>query len=483
MKTRITILLFLVAITAVTRAQTDIRAVQEALANVIHNHPEPICGDTIATKLSKKFSKSPEMQTAIAAAYMKNTNREKAELYLAKANAIEHNGMRGYAPALIIQGDLFRDANNIDSAAVYYKRAIDIDPTNPDSYINYAMMYAKYGKTELAIAELERMRTALPSYNVDATIADVYTMAQDERGATSFYEKTDMDLLRKDQILSYAIGLYEQQKYQDGIALLTKAAKKWPEEKQINRLMLWHCAAAGQYEEAIVNAQKFMDVTPADSVWTIDYYALGCSYLLSGNTDEAFVEFKKCEEKDDMWNAVKKNISSVFTAATNKLRDQKQYDEALALMRRYINYRGKNATAFNHITIIQILNTQLTDIDESVRTITDAQPLLNACKDFISNYPDNENVDYIMFLKWRWLTSFDTNMEYTALQEALDLYRHLNAITDRDKGQDSRLIQVCRYLASYNWENNYRTRAKQYWRQILTIDPDNEAAKKALSEK
>lgn len=485
-------IVFLLCLTASVQAQTDIRAVQQALAQVIHNHPEPICGDTIAQKLSKKFAHSPEMQTAIAAAYMKNNNRERAEHYLAKANSISHNGMRGYAPALIIQADILRDYNYIDSAAVFYDQAIAVDPTNPDAYINYAMMYAKYGDTQKGIAKLEQMRTALPTYNVDATIADVYTMAQDERGATSFYEKTDLDLLRKDQVLSYAIGLYEQKKYVEGIALLNKIRTKWPKEKQINRLMLWHCAAAQHYDDAITNARVFLDMTPKDSVWSIDYFALGSSYLM--NTvpttmtyaeaqDAAFDAFTQCEAKDDMWKAVKKNIPSVFTAATTALRDQKRYDEALALMRRYIAHRGKDASAFNHISVIQTLNAQLTEIDSDSRTMADAQPLMQACTDFIRQFPDNENLDYIMFLKWRWLTSFDTNMDYTALQEALDLYRHLKGIADRDKGQNSRLVLVIRYLASYNYEKlNRRTRAKEYWREILEIDPDDEVANRMLGQ-
>lgn len=487
-----TIALFSIAAVTPLSAQTDIRAVQQALAQVIHNHHEPICGDTIATKLSEKFSKSPEMQTAIAAAYMRNNNRERAEFYLAKANNIDYNGMKGYGPALIIQGDILRDYNYLDSAATFYDRAIAVDPTNPDAYINYAMMYAKYGNTERSIAKLEQMRQAIPTYNVDATIADVYTMAQDERGATTFYEKTDIDLLRKDQVLSYAIGLYEQQKYVEGIALLNKVRTKWPEEKQINRLMLWHCAAAQHYDDAITNARIFMERTPKDSIWSIDYFALGSSYLLNTTaTADAYAEaqnaafdaFKQCEEKNDLWKAVKKNIPSVFTAATNSLREQKRYDEALSLMRRYISYRGTEATAFNHISVIQTLNAQLTEIDSDARTLGDAQPLLQACTDFIRQFPDNENVDYIMFLKWRWLTSFDTEMQYTALQEALELYRHLHGMADRDKGQDSRLIQVCRYLASYNYEKLKRTsKAKEYWTEILSINPEDETAKRMLGQ-
>lgn len=491
MKSTITTLIFLcLGITA--SAQTDYRAVEQALARVIYDHPEPNCGDTVATKLSEKFKKSPEMQTAIGAAYMKNNNRSKAEYYLNKANAINRNGMKGYAPALVLQGDIYRDYSDIDSAATFYNRAIALNPTDPDPYVNYALMYACYGEADTAIKKIEEMRIAIPGYNVDPIIADIYTLANDNEGVNSFYENIDYDRLRRDQVLRYAIKLYEQKKYDEGIVLLTKTRNKWPKEKQINRLMLWHCAAAHQYEEAVDNAKVFMDKTPEDSIWTIDYFALGSSYLLnthpkgdnySKSVDDAFSTFTKCESKDDVWRAAKKNIPSVFTAATKSLREEKRYDEALALMRRYIIYRGKDATSYNYIAIIQILNAQLTDVDDKARTLQDAQPLLNACNDFIKRYKEDVNLDYIMFLKWRWLTSFDKKMEYTATQEALDLYRCLKGIKDRDKGQDSRLVQAIHYLASYNWEKlDRRTRAREYCREILAIDPNNEFAHKMLAQ-
>lgn len=463
-------------------AQTDIRAVKQALALVIHNHLEPQCGDTVAVKLSEKFAKSPEMQTAIASAYLQNSNREKAEHYLAKANAIVHDGVKGYAPALIIQGDILRDANYIDSAAVYYERAMQVDPKNPDAYVNYALMYARYGKTEQGIAKLESLRSTLPTFNVDATIADVYSVAQDEKGATAFFEKTDFNLLRKDQVLSYAIGLYEQQKYTEGMELLGKALQKFPNEKQVNRLMLWHSAAAEHYDEAIANGKIFIEKAAEDSIWSIDYYAMGCSYLLTDHVDEAFDAFGKCEAKDDIWKAVKKNIPSVFNAAIGKLRDAKQYDEALKLQHRFLDYRGDAVTSYNYISLIQTLNAQLTDKDEAERTLQDAQPLIDACKHFEKTYPTDQNVDFVMFIHWRWLTVFDTNMDYVAVPEAQRLYNYLNNYPDRDKGQDSRLIQALRYIASYNYfKLNKPSYAKTLWKRILEIDPNDEVAQKALT--
>lgn len=482
MTRRLTYIFILCLLMAVqSYAQTDIKAVRMALAQVIHNHREPQCGDTVAVKLSQKFSKSAEMQTAIAMAYLQNSNREKAEHYLAKANNIEHDGIRGYAPALILQGDILRDNNYVDSATVYYERAMQIDPRNPDSYVNMAMMYARYGNTERGIQIMEQLRTALPTYNVDGTIADLYSVAQDQRGATTYFEKTDFNLLRKDQVLSYAIGLYEQQKYAEGIELLGKAKEKWPQDKQVSRLLLWHCSAAQQYDEAIKHGTQYLDKTPEDSVWSIDHYAMGCSYLLTDQYDAAFEAFRKCQTKTDAWKAVQRNIPSVFTIATNRLREEKRYEEALALQRRFIEFRGSSATARNYVGIIQTLNAQLTDKDDQLRTREDAQPLIDACKKYERDYPQDENVDYVMFIHWRWLTVFDKEMDYVALPEAQRLYKYLDTYPDRDKGQDSRLIQVIRYIASYNYFKLRRvTYAKSLWKRILEIDPNDEVARKAL---
>lgn len=464
-----------------TKAQTDIKAVKQALAMVIHNHREPQCGDTVAVMLSKKFAGSPEIQTAIASAYLQNQNREKAEYYLKKANEVEHNGTKGYAPAYIIQGDIYREYNDIDSAAVFYERAIAADPENADSYVNYALMFARLGDTSKGVAMLERMRVAIPTFNVDATIADVYSLAQDQRGATQYFEKANFDVLRKDQVLSYAIGLYEQQRYNTAINILTKAQQRFPDEKQVNRLMLWHCSAAQQYELAITNGRKFVEVTPEDSIWSIDYYALGTSYLLTNDIDSAFDAFTKCMTKDDAWRAVKNNVPSVFAVAANSMREQKQYDEALALQRRFIAWRGEAVTARNYISLIQTLNAKLTDMEVDERTADDAQPLIEQCKRFEKEYPDDENVDFVMFLHWRWLTVFDTEVNYVALKEAQALYKYLDNYPDRDRGQDSRLIQVLKYIASYNYfKLNRVTYAKTLWKRVLEIDPNDETALKAL---
>lgn len=462
-------------------AQTDIKAVKQALAMVIHNHREPQCGDTVAVQLSRKFANSPEMQTAIASAYLQNQNREKAEMYLAKANAIVHDGIKGYAPAYIIQGDIYHEYNDIDSAAIFYERAAEVDPQNSDAYINYALMYARRGDTAKGVAMLERMRTAIPTFNVDATIADVYSLAKDQQSATKFFEKADFDVLRKDQVLSYAIGLYEQQRYNTAINILTKAQERFPDEKQVNRLLLWHCSAAQQYDTAILNGKRYMEDTPEDSIWSIDHFAMGTSYLLTGDVDAAFDSFTKCNTKDDAWRAVKKNIPSVFAVAANAMREQKQYDEALSLQRRFLAWRGNEATARNYISLIQTLNAKLTDMDEESRTLADAQPLIDECRKFEKLYPKDENVDFVMFIHWRWLTVFDKDMDYVAMPEAQALYKYLDSYPDRDKGQDSRLIQVLKYIASYNYfKLNRTTYAKTLWKRILQIDPNDETAQKAL---
>lgn len=468
---------------AACRAQTDVKAVRMALAQVIHNHPEPICGDTMAVKLSKKFVKSPEMQTAIAAAYLQNSNREKAQHYLAKANDIVHDGVKGYGPALVLQGDILRDYGKTDSAAVCYERAMQVDAQNPDPYVNLAMMYARMSNTEKAIAVLEQLRTALPTYNVDGTIADVYSVANDRKGANDFFDRADFDVLRKDQVLTYSISLYEQQRYADGVELLNKAKQKWPADKQVCRMLLWHCAAAQHYDDAIANGNFFLESTPEDSIWSIDHYAMGCSYLLTGNEDAAFDSFGKCLAKDDMWRAVKNNVPSAFAIATNRLRDEKQFDHALALQRRYIAFRGKDATARNYISLIQTLNAQLTDIDDAQRTREDAQPLIDECKRFEQAYPKDENVDFVMFIHWRWLTVFDKAVEYVALPEAQKLYKHLDGLPERDRAQDLRLVQVLKYIASYNYVKlNRVTYAKSLYKRILEIDPEDETARKVLEK-
>ena len=131
----ITLSLFLFTFAHVERAYAqhykDPDAVQAAMALLIHH--QSTNADTIAKELSKRFRKSAAMQTALGRAYYRNNMRETTREYLAKAYKADST----FAPAYILHGDMYAEWA-VDSACIFYDKAIRCDSLNPDGYIHYA---------------------------------------------------------------------------------------------------------------------------------------------------------------------------------------------------------------------------------------------------------------------------------------------------------------------------------------------------------
>jgi cytochrome c-type biogenesis protein CcmH/NrfG len=58
--------------------------------------------------------------------------------------------------ALVELGNLFFDAEQLDSAIQFYARALELDPQNPDVRTDMGIMYRKKGDPDRAIAEFKK---------------------------------------------------------------------------------------------------------------------------------------------------------------------------------------------------------------------------------------------------------------------------------------------------------------------------------------
>ena len=138
-------------------------AVQAALAVVLHKYSTQ--ADTIANELSARFKEDADMQTAIARAYFRNNEREKTRRYLDKAFNIDET----FSPAYILKGDMYGEWD-VDSACLWFDKAIAVDSLNPIPYVKYATVMSRKDMDK-AKEKLEELRLAVPDYNVDIEIA------------------------------------------------------------------------------------------------------------------------------------------------------------------------------------------------------------------------------------------------------------------------------------------------------------------------
>jgi hypothetical protein len=66
--------------------------------------------------------------------------------------------------ALVTLANMYSDVSKFDQAAVYYKRAIALDPANPDTRTDYAVALHGTGHDLEALAELDAVLKAQPNF-------------------------------------------------------------------------------------------------------------------------------------------------------------------------------------------------------------------------------------------------------------------------------------------------------------------------------
>lgn len=117
---------------------TDVDAAIKGIEAIVHNSladVEPIVAQICESQQTKK-QKCPEIYVGAANAFWTKSgigDTTYAQRYIDKAIAIAPH----YAPAYILKGDIYKWANNIVVAENYYKKAMEIAPTDIRGYNKY----------------------------------------------------------------------------------------------------------------------------------------------------------------------------------------------------------------------------------------------------------------------------------------------------------------------------------------------------------
>ena len=127
----------------------------------------------------KKNKKDAEALVKIGRAFYEQKDTANAAQFARYANEAGKPKYQ-YAPAYLLLGDI-ESAYGTDGgkAAGYYNQAIHFDPTNPEGYKKWAMVYRKISPNQAA-AKLKEMKANCPNEDVDAITAHIYMLAGDE---------------------------------------------------------------------------------------------------------------------------------------------------------------------------------------------------------------------------------------------------------------------------------------------------------------
>lgn len=454
---------------------------QAALAEVIHKHSNVDGGDTIAAELAKKFKNDPEVLTHIAKAYMQNRTTDKARKYLDKAIKIKPDG---YSPALVVKADIFKEESQIDSAALYYEKAVAADSTNAEAYVGYAMMYAKYaGGIDKSIAMLEKARGRVPYFNVDAVIADCYSESGDSEEANKAVADMDWDLLGESQMSQYCVNLWISGankvagSYEKGVEVVNYCAKRWPDNPEFKKMQLWHKAQTGLYTEAINDGMEYRRLVPSekDLMQSVTLFSLGISYLGNNNLQQALECFDSLgvmdNSKDRFVSSMKSQRAGSIKTIAERLVENGQYDTAITYYNAILEHYPEADAALYNILKSNVYLRQYNDAPESEKS-SYLQKVFDIYSLIETKYPDNTNMGYVLYSHAELIRD-NSNEDENIMRQAGQYYeKYYNYYITHTGENQSKACISCYWNAVIEWKINDNVVAARQWiEKGFEIDP------------
>lgn len=449
-------------------------AVQAALAVVLHKYSTQ--ADTIANELSARFKEDADMQTAIARAYFRNNEREKTRRYLDKAFNIDES----FSPAYILKGDMYGEWD-VDSACLWFDKAIAVDSLNPIPYVKYATVMSRKDMDK-AKEKLEELRLAVPDYNVDIEIAMLYNKLGNDAEAAAAMANVDPNTLTMNQLIQFVQNCYWSQDDMKCMELCLVGCNRFPQNKGFDRLYFWSATRQNMYAEALEHGKIWFE-DAKDSVNSVDYYSLGSCYLGLSRVDEAFETYAKIPSCTDYFvPQMDGQIRQTLNRRVEALKGEHRYKEALELYRIFMDKYPSSDKAYmlyQYSTIYREWQDGLQG-DEKLSVINQMFKVYDQLE---TEYPNWENLHYVLYTHARWIyTYFDPeNTQCLAEPYYQKLYDYCVSREEQSDQLKSMEIEACRYMASvaYFTRHDLKT-ARVWWNRILNIDPEDETALKAL---
>lgn len=208
------------AFVAPANAQTDVKALTGALAETIREYAN--YADTLAYRIAFANRKNPTVLLGIAEAYNMNQDFDKTKKYAMQALEVQPD----FAPSYVLLGrhcqykfEHYGDSAYRDTAIIYYKKAMEVNPLYPDSYDYYAIMKGSEDP-EGVLRQFLQLRDQRPDLQIGGTIAalqvNVARKAPDDtlgikmgllkRGITT-YEEQGNENLTLDELNQYCSAL------------------------------------------------------------------------------------------------------------------------------------------------------------------------------------------------------------------------------------------------------------------------------------
>lgn len=457
----------MLSVAAPTMAQ-DAKSDIEAISKVIIDNK----GDVSATKdavkqFTKVYKKNAEALAGLGRAFLDAKNYEQAKLYAAQARKVNSKSALGY----LLEGDIAASQDNGGEAASWYEQATMFDAQNPLGYIKYARVYQKVDP-DGAVAMLEKLRTVMPEYPVDAAAGYMYSNNGKLKTALQYYNKVSNVTAMEDYILyDYASTAYALEDYQKAFDVAVSGAGKYPEYSSFNRVAMFSSDKLKNYEQAVTYGDKLFNKKDTLKFIDNDYVFYADALVNLNRTDEAIAAYGKLKELNPERKDVNKFVADVYTKT-------KQYDKAVSSYNQYLEDLGEEANANHYRALADIYVDQIDGATEAQKQ----QSLKNADGVYAtieSKFP--YALDYATYQRALIHHQMNPDVKNGEAKPYYEKYAQLiEAKSEKSAAELKKLAVAYQYLAVYYIQNDNVTEAKAYANKLLEIKPEDETARQIV---
>ena len=377
---------------------------------------------------------------------------------------------------LVAAGDVYLEKNDGGNAATFYERAIAIDPSNPKAFSRVAVIWLRVKNYDAGQTDLNRAFEKDPNYAPAWKYqAELYyakrNFAKAKEAYATYLKNSEPSSANQ---IRFARILFLSKDYESALEKIDEIQKT--DKKNI---LLYRLKAFSTYEvigtkndpekakSGLDALNYYFEHADPKNIVTLDYLYLGrLESKVPGKDSLALIHMNKALEMDPDNYEVYTDIAKVF----NK---QKKFVESGDMYRKYIGVASK-VTAADYYLMgkAYYFGKVYGSADSALAKVSEMMP----------NYPDA----YF----WRGLTISATDPD-SKLETPKPLFeKYISLITadsvkfeaNKDKYKRD-LISAYGYLAYYYLARDNKALAKENYKKVLELDPENVNAKKVLSEK
>ena len=421
--------------------------------------------DAFDELLRGKNKRNTALLVDIGEAYLQEGKYDMASVYAQRAKEVDNK----YADAYLLSGNVAMARKDVNQASSDYSQAIYFDEDCCEAYLKYAELYQGVNP-QLSLDMLQRLQDKMPDdIRVQKQLGDIYYgMGEYGKAITAYNDFMDDGKPSPQDYARYATLLYLNKEYSQSLEETKEGLAVAPDNLILNRLAMYDNYELEAVDEGLEAARAFFALPDAENRVYLDYVYYGRLLDAKEQYAEAIGQYQKALELNVQHPEIYKAMAETY----EKVPD---YPKAIAAFKKYMEAIREPSDAgdlFLYGQLNYFAASDPTALHNQALYLSEADSAFAEVADYT---PDNYLGPF-----WRARTNSLLDPETTQGLAKPYYEAALNLLERKPDASKSLLVECLSYLGYYYFVQEDYPQSKTYWTRILTLDPENETALKAL---